>query len=102
MDLTRQEIAELVEGERAVVRDDRFWAGTQLGDEEIFKRRTGKLAQTIDAVSDPLEAAGLGVIAQQLPREARLARLGGGEVTSLAFCDFVESMMVRHRSYMCN
>jgi hypothetical protein len=85
------------------MRNDRIRAGLKPGDEEILKPGTGKLGQSVDAVSDAFEPAYVCIVDKHWAAEADRLGLKRSKVTSLGLSDVVELALSFNSflSHMC-
>ena len=94
VDLGRDHVGEVVELERALVRDDRdLGAGEHPGGGDVVERRGGVEAKAVESAAGVLEASALaGVVPEGVAVKAGLLRLLGGDVARLRLRDPAENL----------
>lgn len=94
MDLRRDHVREVVELERALVRDDRdLGAGEHPRGGYVVERRRGVEPQAVESAAGVLETSALaGVVPEGVSVEARLLCLRGGHVAALRLRDAPENL----------
>ena len=99
MDLRGHEVREAVDREGCFVRDCGLRASPETGHDEVLEGRGWKTPETIDATRCSEEVALFGVVAYQVAAKAQLTGLGSAEVTTLAFGEFIETLVIGPHVY---